>query len=100
MTLSPVIHHEQHCAEVEAIVQAGTAAERDAALDDLLAAIGGALAAERTRGGRCDGAEAEAPVPVPVDPPIESVAALEAAVIPVVLHSSVADPLAGHLCDV
>ena len=63
------------------------------AVTDLAAAsIGAALAADRTLGGLCDWVEAEAPRPV--DLPIEGAASLKAAVIPVILHYSAADPLA------
>jgi hypothetical protein len=88
VTLSPLAYHYQHRAEIEAVVQ-GT--ERDAAFDTLCASIGTALAADRTLGGRCDWVEAEAPEPV--DLPVEGAASLKAAVIPVVLHYSTADPL-------
>jgi hypothetical protein len=67
-------------------------AARDAAFDTLTASIGSALAADRTLGGLCDWVEAEAPQPV--DLPVEGAASLKAAVIPVVLHYSTADPLA------
>jgi len=92
VTLSPVRYHYQHRAEVEAIVQAGTAAERDGALDALLAAVGTAIAADRTLGGLCDWIEASAPSPV--DLPVEGAAALKAAIVPVTLIYSTADPLA------
>lgn len=89
VTLSPVRYHYQHRAEIEAIVQ-GTS-DREAAFDTLCASIGAALAADRTLGGLCDWVEAEAPQPV--DLPVEGAAGLKAAVIPVVLHYSTADPL-------
>ena len=88
VTLSPLAYHYQHRAEIEAVVQ-GT--ERDAAFDILAASIGAALASDRTLGGLCDWIEAEAPQPV--DLPVEGAAGLKAAVIPVVLHYSTADPL-------
>ncbi len=88
VTLSPLRYHYQHRAEIEAIVQ-GT--NRDAAFDNLSASIGTALAADRTLGGLCDWVEAEAPQPV--DLPVDGAASLKAAVIPVVLHYSTADPL-------
>ncbi|MFD0982451.1 acyl-CoA transferase [Tropicimonas aquimaris] len=88
MTLSPLRHHYQHRAEIEAVVQ-GT--ERDTAFDTLCASIGTALAADRTLGGLCDWAEAEAPRPV--DLPVEGAASFKAAVIPVVLHYTTTDPL-------
>ena len=88
VTLSPLAYHYQHRAEIEAVVQ-GT--DRDAAFDTLIATIGAALSADRTLGGLCDWVEAEAPRPV--DLPVEGAASLKAAVIPVVLHYSTADPL-------
>ena len=90
VTLSPLAYHYQHRAEIEAVVQAGSG--REAALDALTASIGTTIAADRTLGGLCDWVEAEAPRPV--DLPVEGAAGLKAAVIPVVLHYSTADPLA------
>ena len=90
VTLSPLRYHYQHRAEVEAVVQAATG--RDAALDVLAAGVGSALSADRTLGGLCDWVEAEAPRPV--DLAVEGAAALKAAVIPVLLHYTSADPLA------
>ena len=89
VTLSPPAYHYQHRAEVEAVVQG---ADRDAAFDALCASIGTAIAADRTLGGLCDWVEAEAPRPV--DLPVEGAASLKAAVIPVILHYTTADPLA------
>ena len=89
VTLSPLSYHYQHRAEIEAVVQG---ADRDNAFDLLCASIGTAIAADRTLGGLCDWVEAEAPRPV--DLPVEGAASLKAAVIPVVLHYTTADPLA------
>ena len=89
VTLSPLMYHYQHRAEIEAVVQGP---DRDALFDTLCASIGSALAPNRTLGGLCDWVEAEAPQPV--DLPVEGAASLKAAVIPVVLHYSTADPLA------
>ncbi|WP_106753534.1 acyl-CoA transferase [Pannonibacter carbonis] len=88
VTLSPLAYHYQHRAEIEAVVQGS---DRDAAFDALTASVGSMLAADRTLGGLCDWVEAEAPRPV--DLPVEGAASLKAAVIPVVLHYSTADPL-------
>ena len=88
VTLSPLAYHYQHPAEIEAVVQG---ADRDAAFDTLCASIGAALAADRTLGGLCDWIEAEAPRPV--DLTVEGAASLKAAVIPVILHYTTADPL-------
>jgi hypothetical protein len=89
VTLSPLRYHYQHRAEIEAVVQG---AARDAAFDTLCASIGVAITADRTLGGLCDWIEAEAPRPV--DLPVEGAASIKAAVIPVILHYSTADPLA------
>ena len=89
VTLSPLRYHYQHRAEIEAVVQGAT---RDAAFDMLCASIGAAIAADRALGGLCDWVEAEAPRPV--DLAVEGAASLKAAVIPVILHYSTADPLA------
>lgn len=90
VALSPLTYFYEHRAELEVVIQAG--ADRDTLFDALTVSIGTALAADRTLGGLCDWVEAEAPEPV--DLPIEGAAALKAAVIAVVLHYSLADPLA------
>ena len=88
VTLSPLAYHYQHRAEIEAVVQG---AARDATFDALIASIGTALSTDRTLGGLCDWVEAEAPQSV--DLPVEGAASLKAAVIPVILSYSTADPL-------
>ena len=90
VTLSPLRYHYQHRAELEVVVQAGTG--RTSAFDDLIAAIGTALEADRTLGGLCDWIEPEAPASV--DLPIDGAAALKAAIITVVLHYTTTGPLA------
>jgi hypothetical protein len=90
VTLSPLRYHYQHRAELEVVVQASTG--RASAFDDLIAAIGAALEADRTLGGLCDWIEPEAPASV--DLPIEGAAALKAAVITLNLHYSTTGPLA------
>jgi hypothetical protein len=89
VTLSPLRYHYQHRAELEVVVH-GT--DRDATFDILITSIGTAVETDRTLGGLCDWVEAEAPAPV--DLPVEGAASLKAAVITVVLHYSVPDPLA------
>lgn len=93
VTLSPLRYPYQHRAEVEVVVQSG--AERHDAFDTLVAGVGAALAADRTLGGLCDWAEAEAPRPV--DLAIDDAASLRAAAITIVLHYSTSDPLARSL---
>ncbi len=89
VTLSPLRYHYQHRAELEVVVEAGTG--RGSAFDDLVAAIGAALEADRTLGGLCDWVEPEAPASV--DLPVEGAAALKAAVITVALHYTTTGPL-------
>lgn len=89
VTLSPLRYHFQHRAELEVILQA--VADRDARFAALLGQIASALAADRTLGGLCDWVEAAAPEPV--DLAVEGAASLKAAVVPVILHYSLADPL-------
>ena len=89
VTLSPLRYHYQHRAELEVVVQASDG--RDTLFDDLCASIGAVIGADRTLAGLCDWIEAEAPRPV--DLPVEGAASLKAAVIPMILHYSTADPL-------
>ena len=89
VTLSPLRYHFQHRAELEVILQA--VADRDARFAALLGQIASALASDRTLGGLCDWVEAAAPEPV--DLAVEGAASLKAAVVPVMLHYSLADPL-------
>ena len=89
VTLSPLRYHFQHRAELEVIIQGAN--DRTTAFDTLIAAIGTALAADRTLSGLCDWVEAEAPASV--DLPVEGAASLKAAVITVVLHYTTAGPL-------
>ena len=90
VTLSPLMYHYQHRAELEVIVQ--SSADRDGLFDALIAQIGAVTAADRTLRGLCDWVEAEAPEPI--DLPIEGGAALKAAVVPILLHYATSDALA------
>jgi hypothetical protein len=90
VTLSPLRYHYEHRADLEVIVQ--TAGNRATAFDALTAEIGTALEIDRTLGGLCDWAEAEAPASV--DLPVEGAVTLKAAVITVVLHYTTTGPLA------
>ena len=91
VTLSPLQYHYEHRAKVEVIVQGKTPAARDAAFDTLLAELATAIAFDRTLGGLCDWVEAEAPQPV--DLPVEGAEALKAAIVPIILTYTTADPL-------
>jgi hypothetical protein len=89
VTLSPLMYHSQHRAELEVIVQTGE--DRNARFDRLIGRIGAAIAADRTLRGRCDWIETEAPEPV--DLPVEGGATLKAAIVPIILHYASGDPL-------
>lgn len=90
VTLSPLMYHYQHRAEVEIFVQEGDQS-RTAAFDDLARRVGATIAADRTLGGLCDWVEAQAPEPS--DLPVDGAAPIKAAVIVVTLHYSTPDPL-------
>ena len=91
VTLSPLQYHYEHRVELEVIVQGKTPAARDAAFDVLLAKLATVITADRTLGGLCDWVEAEAPQPV--DLPVEGAEALKAAIVPIILTYTTADPL-------
>ena len=89
VTLSPLTYHYRHRAELEVIVQSSTA--RDTLFDTLAAQVGAVISADRTLRGSCDWVEAAAPEPV--DLAVEGATSLKAAVVPIILHYSLADPL-------
>ena len=89
VTLSPLTYHYQHRAEIDVFVQ--DAISPDAAFDALLSQIGARLAVDRTLGGLCDWAEAEAPRPAEIAP--EGSAPVKAAVVGIMLHYSTPDTL-------
>ena len=88
-TMSPLLYHYQHRAEIEVFVQPG--GDREALFDELCQSIGAAVVADRTLGGLCDWVEAEAPAPD--DTPLEGAVTYRAAVIGVRLHYATPDPL-------
>lgn len=88
--LSPPSYYFEHRAEVDILVDQPTAT-RDATFDDLKAAVGAALDADRTLGGLCDYVLGEAPAPLLV--PIDGADTLKAATIPVLLMYGSPDPL-------
>lgn len=91
VTLSPLMYHYQHRAELEMIVQSTSA--RDWLFDALAAQVGAVLAADRTLRGLCDWVEPEAPEPV--DLAVEGAPSLKAGIVPIVLHYATDDALAG-----
>ncbi len=90
--LSPLTYLWQHEAEIELVVQQAPADAATGTLDDLLAEIGSALAADRTLGGLVDWVEWGAPRTR--DLAIDGATGLKAAVVTVTLHYASSDPLA------
>ena len=89
--LSPTRYVYQHRAEIEVLVQQADQAERDAALDTLLMAVGEALAADPRIGGMVDFAHPGSPELL--QETIEGAPTIKAAVIPVFLEYSTLNPL-------
>lgn len=91
--LSPLRWQIEHRTEVEVIVAGPSPAERASALDVLLAAIGVAIASDRTLGGAVEWAQPGAPSFT--DAEFEGAAAARAATVPVTLWFTTTDtPLA------
>lgn len=61
ITLSPLIYIYAHRIPIEVAAYETSSETREHVLDDMLAAIGAAVASSRTLGGLCDFIEAEAP---------------------------------------
>lgn len=89
VTLSPLMYHYEHLADLDVIV---SGADRDAVFDGICQSISSALAADRTLGGLCDWVEARAPKPS--DLYVAGGAAIKAATIQILLVYSTSDPLA------
>lgn len=92
VVLSPTRYIYQHRAEVEVLVQEADQAERDAALDTLLVAVGTALAGDATLGGKVDIAHPGSPELL--QETIEGAPTIKAAVIPIFLEYVTLSPLA------
>jgi len=88
-SFSPLRYHYEHRAEVEVFVQPKS--DLETLFDDLCRKVGAAVVADRTLGGLCDWCGAEAPAPD--DTPVDGAPTYRAAVIGVVLHYAVPDPL-------
>jgi hypothetical protein len=89
--LSPPEYVYEHRADADVLVDATTPAARDVLFDNIMQAIGAAIAADRTFGGLCDYAETAAPVPVDVI--VEGAPGFKAATLPIILHYGTSDPL-------
>lgn len=89
VTLSPLMYHYEHLADLDVIV---SGADRDTVFDGICQSISSALAADRTLGGLCDWIEARAPKPS--DLYVAGGAAIKAATIQILLVYSTSDPLA------
>ena len=91
VTLSPTRYHYQHRAEIEALVQHGDQAQRDAALDALLGTLAQALDGQTNLGGLVDYLHIE--TPDFLSETVEGAPTIKAAVVPVILEYSTSNPL-------
>lgn len=89
-TLSPLVYHWEHRAEVEVYYQ-DTDSKRDLPLDTILVAIGQALGTDRTFGGLTNWCEPEGPEPS--DIPVQAGLSFRAVTVGVWLHYETTDPL-------
>jgi hypothetical protein len=89
--LSPLTWIWEHRATLDVFAVGATPAERASRMDDLLAGIGLALAADRTLGGRCDWIQPLAPSAEEIAE--EGAGPIRAATAPVVLTYASPDPL-------
>ena len=90
VVLSPVIYLWEHQTEIEIILQRGQD-DDSAALDNLLMAVGVALAADRSLGGLAECLEWGAPKTSGLA--IDGAASLRGATVPVTIHYASPDPL-------
>lgn len=89
VSFSPQRFHYEHRVQIEVFVQSGSG--REDLFDRLCQAVGAAVVADRSLAGLCDWVEAEAPSPD--DTPVDGAPPYRAAVIIVVLHYAISDPL-------
>lgn len=89
VTMSPLRYHYEHRAEIEVFIDGPI--NRATLLDALLKQIGTAIDTDRTLGGLCDWAEAEAPNTD--DLAFEGADTMKAAIVPIALHYVTNSPL-------
>jgi len=89
--LSPLIWLWEHRASIEVFAAGATPELRASAVDDLLAALGAALASDRTLGGLCDWVQSGAPSVEEIAE--EGMRPIRAALVPVHLVYGSDDPL-------
>lgn len=89
--LSPLTYIYEHRANIEIMVQAPDAADRDSALDALLSDIGAVIASDRSLSGLAEWAEADAPDFT--EEPIEGALTVKMAEIAIMVRFATHDPL-------
>ncbi len=92
MLMSPPTYVYEHAAEFDVVVNARAGTDPSLLFDTIKAAIGLAIATDRTLGGLCDHVEAEAPILN--DEAVEGGLGMTTASIPVKLIYATSDPLA------
>ena len=91
ITLSPTRYHYAHVAELEVLVQKPKTDERDAALDELLVALGDTLGADTTLSGAVDYMSIGSPEFLTET--VDGAPAIKAAVVPITLEYTTLNPL-------
>lgn len=89
--LSPPTYVYAHRAEVAVLIQAPTAAERDAQSDAILRAIGDAIASDDTLGGTVDAAYAD--TPETLTDAADGGMAIKGTLVPIILEYTTDSPL-------
>lgn len=67
VTLCPLSYTYDHAVELDIAVHESVTDGREARLDEMMSAIGDAIAADRTLGGLCEWVEAHAPAPEDIE---------------------------------
>ena len=91
ITLSPTRYHYAHVAELEVLVQKPKSDERDAALDELLVALGEVLSADTSLSGAVDYMSIGSPEFLTET--VDGAPAIKAAVVPITLEYTTLNPL-------
>ena len=91
ITLSPTRYHYAHVAELEVLVQKPKPDERDAALDELLVALGDLLSIDTTLSGAVDYMSIGSPEFLTET--VDGAPAIKAAVVPITLEYTTLNPL-------
>ena len=91
VSLSPLMYHYEHGAEIEVLVQ-DEPSTRDGVFDALLGLLSNAIAADRTLGGTVDYTVVGRPSDTAIEP-VDGAAGIKGGTVPVTLYYDTNDPL-------